>query len=143
MLISKQLREKNIAEYLLYMWQVEDLIRSYGLNHERIVESVITPVDYDEDFKGEWSEWYRYLIDMMIKEGVSERGHLGINKCTMTILSDFHLELIESTGEDEYRSLFLQALPYIGEYQAKSGNTDNEVIEDCFEIGRASCRERV
>ena len=26
MFISKQLKENNIAEYLIYMWQVEDMI---------------------------------------------------------------------------------------------------------------------
>ncbi|MBR2242341.1 MAG: DUF4924 family protein, partial [Prevotella sp.] len=28
MYIAKELRKKNIAEYLLYMWQVEDLLRA-------------------------------------------------------------------------------------------------------------------
>ncbi|RKW59613.1 MAG: DUF4924 family protein, partial [Prevotella sp.] len=28
MYIAKQLREKSIAEYILYMWQIEDLIRA-------------------------------------------------------------------------------------------------------------------
>ena len=30
MFISRRLRKDNIAEYLLYMWQVEDIIRAYG-----------------------------------------------------------------------------------------------------------------
>ena len=28
MYISQQLKKKNIAEYLLYMWQVEDMLRA-------------------------------------------------------------------------------------------------------------------
>ena len=32
--ISEQLRQANIAEYLLYMWQVEDTIRAYDLDIE-------------------------------------------------------------------------------------------------------------
>ena len=28
MIIARQKRKENIAEYLLYMWQVEDLIRA-------------------------------------------------------------------------------------------------------------------
>ena len=28
MIVAKQKRKENIAEYLLYMWQVEDLIRA-------------------------------------------------------------------------------------------------------------------
>ena len=36
MYIAKQLKEKNIAEYLLYMWQVEDIIRAHSLNIDQL-----------------------------------------------------------------------------------------------------------
>ena len=36
MFTAQRLREKNIAEYLLYMWQVEDVLRAYGCDEERI-----------------------------------------------------------------------------------------------------------
>ena len=32
MYIAQQLKEKNIAEYLLYMWQVEDILRAVHLD---------------------------------------------------------------------------------------------------------------
>ena len=34
MIIAKQKRKENISEYLLYMWQVEDLIRANHLDME-------------------------------------------------------------------------------------------------------------
>ncbi len=34
-------RKENIAEYLLYMWHIEDLIRANGLDMERIKKAVI------------------------------------------------------------------------------------------------------
>ena len=36
MYIAKKLRKTSIAEYLLYMWQIEDLIRAYGCSIGRI-----------------------------------------------------------------------------------------------------------
>ena len=36
MFIAQELRKKNIAEYLLYMWQVEDTIRAFGCSLQRI-----------------------------------------------------------------------------------------------------------
>lgn len=36
MFVSRQLKEKNIAEYLIYMWQIEDLIRANGCDMEKI-----------------------------------------------------------------------------------------------------------
>ena len=46
MFIAQELRKKNIAEYLLYMWQVEDTIRAFDCSLGRIkreyVENVST-----------------------------------------------------------------------------------------------------
>ena len=36
MFTAEQLRKQNIAEYLLYMWQIEDLIRANALAEENI-----------------------------------------------------------------------------------------------------------
>lgn len=41
MYIASQKRKENIAEYLLYMWQIEDLIRANGLDIDRIQANVI------------------------------------------------------------------------------------------------------
>ena len=30
MFVAQELRKTSIAEYLLYMWQIEDIIRAYG-----------------------------------------------------------------------------------------------------------------
>ena len=36
MFISQDLRKNNIAEYLLYMWQVENIIRAFDCSLTRI-----------------------------------------------------------------------------------------------------------
>ena len=36
MYIAEQLKKKSVAEYLLYMWQVEDTLRAYGLDAEKM-----------------------------------------------------------------------------------------------------------
>lgn len=42
--IAKQLKEKNIAEYLIYMWQEEDLIRANHGELEEIEANVIAVI---------------------------------------------------------------------------------------------------
>ena len=46
MFISQQLRQKSIAEYLLYMWQVEDIIRAYDCSLTRIKREYIEQFGY-------------------------------------------------------------------------------------------------
>ena len=44
MLVASQKRKENIAEYLLYMWQVEDIVRAFNLDIERIRQNIIDRV---------------------------------------------------------------------------------------------------
>ena len=57
MFISQELRKKNIAEYLLYMWQVEDLIRAYQCSLSRIQNEYISKFDYSEEKKTDLIDW--------------------------------------------------------------------------------------
>ena len=88
MYISQQLKKKNIAEYLLYMWQVEDLIRANGCDMERIRKNIIEPYPATDEQKKELARWYEDLINMMQQEGVLEKGHVQINKNIIVWLTD-------------------------------------------------------
>ncbi|MBQ1485634.1 MAG: DUF4924 family protein, partial [Muribaculaceae bacterium] len=48
MIIAKQKRQENIAEYLLYLWQVEDLLRACNLDIDKVEKAVIGRYDVDD-----------------------------------------------------------------------------------------------
>ncbi len=74
MFVSRQLKEKNIAEYLIYMWQIEDLIRANGCDMEKIKSTIIAPYPLTEEQKAELTQWYMDLIEMMRHEGIMEKA---------------------------------------------------------------------
>ena len=76
MFVSRELRKKNIAEYLLYMWQVEDMIRANELSMDKIDANMVTPYGLQPEAKAELLEWYGNLIEMMRFEDVKEKGQL-------------------------------------------------------------------
>ena len=78
MIIAQQKRQENIAEYLLYMWQVEDLLRACHLDIDMVEKTIIARYDVDENTRHEIKEWYESLIKMMELEGVRERGHIRV-----------------------------------------------------------------
>ncbi|MDE5727073.1 MAG: DUF4924 family protein, partial [Duncaniella sp.] len=80
MIIASQKRKENIAEYLLYMWQIEDIIRANGLDIDRIEKNVIDKFDLAPEVRREMRDWYEGLIDMMRREDLQKSGHLQINK---------------------------------------------------------------
>ena len=133
MYISQQLKQKNIAEYLLYMWQIEDLIRANGFDMEKIRETIIEPYPIPDEQKKELSQWYADLIQMMRDEGVAEKGHLQINRNIIIWLTDLHLRLLRSPKFPYYSAAYYKALPFIVELRAKGADKDEPELETCFE----------
>lgn len=132
MIVARQKRKENIAEYLLYMWQVEDLIRANRFDMDSIRRTVIAHYDQPEAVKEEIARWYEELIDMMRSEGVMESGHIQLNKNVIITLTDLHLRLLKSPKEMVYGAAYYKTLPYIVQLRAKSGGQELPEIETCF-----------
>ena len=132
MFIAQELRKTNIAEYILYMWQVEDTIRAFGCSLPRIRREYIDKFDYTDEQKEEETDWFGNLIRMMNEEGCREKGHLQINKTTLTVLADLHGQLRESTKFPFYTSEYYKVLPYIVELRNRGANKEENEIETCF-----------
>lgn len=132
MFIASKLKKENICEYLLYMWQIEDLIRAFELNIDLINQRIVStyPVKTDADRKAVY-DWYESLIEMMRLENVQQSGHLQINKNIIIDLDDFHALIIKSGQVPAYNAKFFHILPFINQLRTKSeaGLSD---IEICF-----------
>lgn len=123
-----------MAEYLLYMWQVEDLIRANHLDIEELKTNYISRFNPSPEQEKEMVEWYTNLIEMMRSEQVQEKGHLQINKNMIILLTDLHLQLLNSPKFPFYSAAYYKALPYIVEIRARNNNRDLPELESCFEI---------
>ena len=133
MLIASQKHKENIAEYLLYMWQIEDLIRANSLDMDRITTNLVDRFpDLTPQQRKEMIEWYESLVDMMRREGVEQKGHLQLNKNVIIQLNDLHNALLQDERFPEYNAEFYRTLPYIVELRAKAGDNPAGEIETCF-----------
>ena len=132
MFIAQKLREKNIAEYLLYMWQTEDMIRAFGCSLSRIRREYISRFNYSEEQIEEETDWFGNLITMMNSEGCREQGHLQINKVTLQQLEELHAQLLASTKFPFYNAEYDKVLPYIVELRNRGANKEENEIETCF-----------
>ena len=132
MFIAQELRKKNIAEYLLYMWQVEDTIRAFGCSLQRIKQEYVSRFDYSDEQKEEELDWFGNLIRMMNQEGCREQGHLQINKVTMQMLTELHSQLLASSKFPFYNTAYYKVLPFIVELRNHGANKEENEIETCF-----------
>ena len=136
MLIALQKKQENIAEYLLYMWQVEDLIRACHLDEQQIDQLLVGRFRALEGITEEQlaatREWYLQLRDMMLTEGHRETGHLQITQNVIIDLTDLHLRLLRQGQDAIYTSCFYSTLPYIVELRGKEGDEKVGELETCF-----------
>ena len=134
MIIAQQKRKENIAEYLLYLWQVEDLLRACRLDIDTVDKTVIARYDVDEGTRHEIREWYESLIQMMRAEGVQERGHIRVCHNVLIRLNDLHQQLLADQGRfPDYHTDYYRILPIIVQLRATMPEQKRTgELETCF-----------
>jgi len=132
MIIAEKLRKENIAEYLLYMWQVEDIIRAYGCSLTQIKENYIRRFELpDVETFEDMVDWYGNLIRMINQEGKREKGHLAINEILVKDLNDLCSQLLASPKFPFFNAEYYKVLPFIVELRNR-GDKDISEIETCL-----------
>lgn len=125
-------KQNNVGEYLLYMWQMEDLLRAMNLDIDIVEKTLINSAEINNEEFVKILNWFEGIIIMMKAEGVQSEGHLQVNKNIIIELTDLHLRLLRDPQESVYITTYYKTLPYIVELRAKSGNSDAPEIETCF-----------
>lgn len=75
MLIALQKRRENIAEYILYLWQVEDLLRALQFSPEAIYTTLVSRIEgADEQQKENIFNWYMQIVELLQKGGQTRAG---------------------------------------------------------------------
>lgn len=126
MFIAQKKRKENIIEYILYMWNVEDLIRANGLDMSRIDKSVIDKYGVtDPAQRQQLYDWWDNLCEMMRREGKEQKGHLQIFEMLANDLYNFHLYLLTQQSEIPYQNAFQTAWPDINLLMTKIEGGEN------------------
>ena len=108
MLKSKQ---NNIAEYILYLWQMEDYLRAFPQNADA------TPELHE-------------LNEMMHREGIVESGHLQLAQNALAELEDLHAQLLDEDAM--YRAAIIRLQPSLNLLKAKTDRPTMSDIEACL-----------
>ena len=101
----------NIAEYILYLWQMEDYLRA-------LPEQANANTELME------------LLDMMHAEGIINGGHLQLAQNALSELEDLHDELLNT--EAPYRAVMLHLQPSLVLLKAKTDRPTMSDVEACL-----------
>jgi len=129
MIIAQQKRSENIAEYILYMYQVEDMIRANNLDLEGIEQTLISKFEVAYDVKREMREWYKTLITMMRDEKKEKSGHLNILNNTVEQLDEMHHQILKQAIDIGYKETHKRAKAHIEALRMRSGHGKESDIQ--------------
>lgn len=132
MLIAQEKEKTNIAEYILYMWQIEDIIRSNNFDLIQINDSIISKFNTSKEVQYEMKFWYQNLIEEMMKEGISDKGHLKSTNTYIEELNNLHNSLLTTIQDTEYQEKYVSAKGNISNFIIKSGGEAKNEVHACF-----------
>lgn len=133
MYIAKQKRRDNIAEYILYLWQLEDLLRALEFSPERICSTLVDPyADLDDTQRQQLLNWYVEMCNLLQLEGKVQVGHLEHTMHLIAELNDLHLHLLDAPVGREYAALFGPVAGEIAKLRVELKAANASDIELCF-----------
>ncbi len=141
--IAQQKREDNIAEYILYIWQLEDLLRAMQFSPEAVFRTLVAPRDASDQWKLAALEWYMDIARLLQQEGKVEGGHLDHTLHLVADLNDLHLTLLQQPAGRGYREVFERLAPELPRLRETLGREDVSDIELVFRILYAAMLYRI
>lgn len=104
-------KKENIAEYILYLWQMEDYLRAFPQNADA------TPELHE-------------LNEMMHREGIMDCGHLALAANALAELEDLHATILNEDAM--YRAAIMRLQPSLNLLKAKTDRPTMSDIEACL-----------
>ena len=104
-------KKDNIAEYILYLWQMEDWLRAFP------EQADATPELHE-------------LKEMMHREGIVEGGHLQLASNALEELEELHASLLNEDAM--YRAAIIRLTPQLNLLKAKTDRPTMSDIEACL-----------
>ena len=132
MLVANKKRKENIVEYILYLYQVENLIRAFNLDVELIKVRLIPSYQADEKTKSEIIDWYKNLVVMMEKEGIQKEGHFQFLQNLIMDVNEIHIKLINTEIDKLYPQTYKSVAGIANELRQKNQKAKND-IELCLD----------
>lgn len=125
--IAHAKRQENIAEYVLYLWQLEDLLRAMQFSPEAVWSQLIAPRGNSRQWNEAAFEWYMNIAGLLQKEDKAQAGHLEHTLHIIADLDELHRFLMQQPAGRQYRELFARLAPELPALREKSGRDVSDI----------------
>lgn len=141
--IAQAKRKENIAEYILYLWQLEDLLRALQFSPEAIYSQLVAPRSVGEEQKHIYLLWYMDIVNLLRKEGKEQQGHLEHTLHLIGDMHNLHLQLMQNPVGEHYRKTFARLAPQLPTLRQLLGRDDVSDTELAFRALYAAMLYRI
>ncbi len=125
MTIAENKLQENVAEYVLYVWQMQDLLRSVGLDAEDLFLKMGLTDANDPEKKER--DWLKSIAQKMKSEGLEKAGNIAEIETILAELFYLHNTLINLLKDAKYIQLFEETESNINGLMEKSKGNQNLV----------------
>lgn len=140
--IAQAKRKENIAEYILYLWQIEDLLRALQFSPEAIYTQFVAPRNLDEQSQNVLLMWYMDIATLLREEEKESSGHLDHTLHLVADLHNLHLQLMQLPVGAAYRAKVAHLEPYLPTLRTIFGKNISDT-ELCFRALYAAMLYRI
>lgn len=116
----------NIIEYVLFLWQMEDLVRAANFDIGAINAFILSYVPDQAGFEEE-SKWFVELAAKMKNEGVVKSGHIEDVNEIVRELNFLHHTCLNLYRDARYIGLYKTAKLSIDELRSKTSSSATDV----------------
>lgn len=141
--IAQAKRKENIAEYILYLWQIEDLLRALQFSPEAIYSQLVARREVAEEQKQIFLLWYMDIVNLLREEGKEEKGHLNHTLHLIADMHNLHLQLLQLPVGEHYRKSFARLEPELPRLRQLVGESEMSDTELCFRALYAAMLYRI
>ena len=140
--IAQSRRKENIAEYILYLWQLEDLLRALQFSPEAIYSQFVAPRNLPEEQQNIMLLWYMDIANLLREEDRESSGHLNHTLHLIADMHNLHLQLMQLPVGAHYRTTFARLEPYLPPLRNSLGKNISDT-ELCFRALYAAMLYRI
>lgn len=125
MLIADRKRKENISEYIVYMYQTEDLLRAYYFDIEDLRKNIIDHLPAEDQQPA--LDWYSGLAQRMQEQGLEQNGHLQETQDYVKKLYNLHEQLLKA--DQQYRQIYSKTAVHIRNSMDASGGVVTNPVQ--------------
>lgn len=122
MIIAEKKKSENIAEYIIYMFQLEDMMRAFRFDKEKIRKHIIIPQtpENDQNLIDQSEKWFFDIVDEMSSRELDKSGHIYAVTEVLNEILYLHNTFIDVTKSKNYIAIYEEAEKVIEDFRKKS-----------------------